>query len=129
MKFLTCNKCGKQVSTAVPDDTVVRGWIECPDCIDETIEQGTTMNKKNCSWCRLEFIPEDTHESTEYPYLLISYENIIRVKKIESVRAYEPGEEGGEAIIYTVHLCPSCTEKFLDLMKTHGDIEIEEYDW
>ena len=32
---LTCNKCGKPVSTEVPDDTVVRAWIECPECVNK----------------------------------------------------------------------------------------------
>ncbi len=30
---LTCNRCGKSVSNEMPDDTVVRAWIECPECI------------------------------------------------------------------------------------------------
>ncbi len=32
---LHCNTCGKAVSTEVPDDTIVRGYIECPECIEE----------------------------------------------------------------------------------------------
>lgn len=30
---LRCWKCGKPVSTPVPSDTVVRGTIECPECV------------------------------------------------------------------------------------------------
>ena len=30
---LKCSKCGKSVSTAVPLETIVRAWIECPECI------------------------------------------------------------------------------------------------
>ena len=29
---LKCRKCGKYVSTEVPDNTVVRAVIECPGC-------------------------------------------------------------------------------------------------
>lgn len=29
-----CMQCGKSVSTEVPDDTVVRAWVECPECIE-----------------------------------------------------------------------------------------------
>jgi DNA-directed RNA polymerase subunit RPC12/RpoP len=32
---LRCNKCGKSVSIEVPDDTILRGWIECPECIEK----------------------------------------------------------------------------------------------
>ena len=32
---LHCGECGKVVSTEVPDDTVVRAWIECPECIEK----------------------------------------------------------------------------------------------
>ena len=28
-----CNKCGKEVSSDVPDNTILRGWVECPECI------------------------------------------------------------------------------------------------
>ena len=31
--YLRCNSCGKQISNQLPDDTIVRGWIECPECI------------------------------------------------------------------------------------------------
>lgn len=32
---LRCNGCGKSVSTGVPDHTLVRAWIECPECIEK----------------------------------------------------------------------------------------------
>ncbi len=32
---ITCMKCGKTVSTPVPEDTVISAWVECPDCIEE----------------------------------------------------------------------------------------------
>jgi hypothetical protein len=32
---LTCNNCGKIVSTEVPDNTVVRACLECPECIEK----------------------------------------------------------------------------------------------
>ena len=33
--LITCNKCGEPVSTDVPDDTVIRAWVECPECKEE----------------------------------------------------------------------------------------------
>lgn len=37
---LRCNSCGKSVSTEVPCDTVVRAWLECPECIEKRMEKG-----------------------------------------------------------------------------------------
>jgi len=31
---LHCLMCGRIVSTEVPDNTVVRAWIECPECLE-----------------------------------------------------------------------------------------------
>ena len=33
-KRLKCYICGKEVSTPIPEKTVVRAWIECPECTD-----------------------------------------------------------------------------------------------
>ncbi|MCK5236152.1 MAG: hypothetical protein KAR06_04120 [Deltaproteobacteria bacterium] len=35
MKRITCNRCGTAVSSPVPDGTVVRGWVECIECIEK----------------------------------------------------------------------------------------------
>lgn len=32
---LKCSRCGKDVSTPVPIDTIVRAFIECPECINK----------------------------------------------------------------------------------------------
>jgi DNA-directed RNA polymerase subunit RPC12/RpoP len=32
---LHCQRCGKVVSTEVPDDAIVRAFVECPECIEE----------------------------------------------------------------------------------------------
>jgi DNA-directed RNA polymerase subunit RPC12/RpoP len=34
MRGLKCSNCGKIVSSPVPDNTIVRAWIECPECIE-----------------------------------------------------------------------------------------------
>ena len=31
---LKCSKCGKVVSSEVPDNIVIRAFIECPECIE-----------------------------------------------------------------------------------------------
>jgi len=31
---LKCSNCGKSVSTEVPDKTIIRAWIECPECLE-----------------------------------------------------------------------------------------------
>lgn len=32
-KVIHCSRCGAAVSTAVPSDTVIRAWVECPECV------------------------------------------------------------------------------------------------
>ncbi len=34
---LKCWVCAKSVSTEVPDETVMRATLECPECFDETL--------------------------------------------------------------------------------------------
>ena len=36
---LNCNGCGKYVSTPVPADTIIRAWIECPECVERQEEE------------------------------------------------------------------------------------------
>lgn len=31
-----CARCGKAVSSPVPKPTIVRAWVECPECIETT---------------------------------------------------------------------------------------------
>ena len=31
---LRCSKCGKSVSSPVPINTIVRAWLECPECTE-----------------------------------------------------------------------------------------------
>ena len=42
LKRLHCHRCGSVVSTPVPSDAVVRGWIECPECIEKPAGITTT---------------------------------------------------------------------------------------
>lgn len=32
---IRCNGCGKTVSTGVPKHTIMRAWVECPECIEK----------------------------------------------------------------------------------------------
>ena len=32
---ICCMKCGKSVSSPVPKDTIVRAWVECPECLEK----------------------------------------------------------------------------------------------
>ncbi len=32
---IKCCVCGKSVSTEVLDNTIIRSWIECPECIEK----------------------------------------------------------------------------------------------
>jgi len=42
---IRCSKCGKAVSSEVPDNTVIRAWVECPECIKMHKEGGEGMNR------------------------------------------------------------------------------------
>jgi hypothetical protein len=44
---LKCCGCGIDVSTEVPDGTIVRAWIECPDCIVKANESEKRDAGKN----------------------------------------------------------------------------------
>ncbi len=35
-----CSKCGKNVSDfEIPEDGIIRAWIECPECIEKELDQ------------------------------------------------------------------------------------------
>lgn len=34
-----CMNCGKSVSSEVPEGTIVRAWVECPECIEKKPKQ------------------------------------------------------------------------------------------
>lgn len=36
---LRCFKCGKSVSTEVPDETIIRATLECPECLEITLKK------------------------------------------------------------------------------------------
>lgn len=37
---IKCNRCGKGVSSQVPEGTIVRAWVECPECVEKDNEPG-----------------------------------------------------------------------------------------
>lgn len=52
---LRCNQCGKSVSTEVADETIIRAWIECPECI----EKGpTSVDERMLKWFAFGHLPE-----------------------------------------------------------------------
>ena len=53
---LHCNKCGESVSTEVPDNTILRGWIECPECIEKQPSLDEWEVERECETCKPEFI-------------------------------------------------------------------------
>ena len=42
---LHCSVCGRDVSTEVPDGTIVRAFIQCPDCINDDMTQNGKENE------------------------------------------------------------------------------------
>jgi len=43
-KKLMCWKCHKVVSTPVPGDTLIRGTVECPECVESTVEPDKSLS-------------------------------------------------------------------------------------
>lgn len=52
---LRCGKCAKVVSTVVTDDTIVRAWIECPECIEKG---NPSMEERMLKWFEFGHLPE-----------------------------------------------------------------------
>jgi hypothetical protein len=49
---IKCNICGKDVSTEVPEGTVVRAWIECPECTQDEIDSHWDGSKDQNALCK-----------------------------------------------------------------------------
>lgn len=50
---IRCNECGKSISTEVPDETIIRAWIVCPECIEGKVKEQTNDYKYcgcNSNW-------------------------------------------------------------------------------
>ena len=48
---IRCNLCGAVVSTEVSNNTVVRGWVECAECVRPfPINQPSSEYKTTISW-------------------------------------------------------------------------------
>lgn len=47
MAVIKCTRCGKGVSSEVPNDTIVRAFVECPECCEKQEEkEARIMNWK-----------------------------------------------------------------------------------
>lgn len=44
---LFCFSCGKSVSNELPDDTVVRAALFCPECIIKSVVPGSVVEVEN----------------------------------------------------------------------------------
>lgn len=40
-----CSRCGASVSSEVPDNTIIRAWVECPECIEKERDNEQENNK------------------------------------------------------------------------------------
>lgn len=47
---LRCYDCGKPVSTEVPDDTIIRATLHCPECIGEQTAVEATVSSFECDF-------------------------------------------------------------------------------
>lgn len=47
---LPCYECGKSVSSEVPEDTVVRAALFCPECIEQMTLDGRLRSAADVRW-------------------------------------------------------------------------------
>lgn len=52
MRHLLCNRCGGAVSNLVPDETVLKAFVMCPDCVAKEKESHyeVRQNEKTGVW-------------------------------------------------------------------------------
>lgn len=37
---IRCSRCGEPVSSVeIPPETIIRAWVECPECVEKDIEK------------------------------------------------------------------------------------------
>lgn len=41
-----CSECGKEVSSPVPDDFVIRAFVQCPECAREEYKMMEKLKKR-----------------------------------------------------------------------------------
>ncbi len=44
---LKCSRCHKEVSSEISEGTVVRAWVECPECIEKGPDGEITLGSKH----------------------------------------------------------------------------------
>ena len=42
---IRCCRCGEPASSEVPDGTIVRAWVECPECVEKYDKEEKKMGK------------------------------------------------------------------------------------
>lgn len=62
---ITCNKCGKPVSTEISDNTIITAWVECQKCISDSYSF-RVLNISN----NLSFYPESRLDTMEFKELI-----------------------------------------------------------
>jgi len=44
-EYIRCSRCSKRVSSPVSEDTVIRAWIECPECLQKQQDEVLTCDQ------------------------------------------------------------------------------------
>lgn len=73
---LRCMKCGKSVSSEVPDSTVVRAYLECPECVASSPEHAALEKIANTEMPPADSTPEVEWQSRIYVLRSIAREAI-----------------------------------------------------
>lgn len=86
---IPCNACGKSVSSEVPGTTIMRAWIECPECLKKEKDENKRVYTKHiificCLFCL-------------YVILIlysVQIKDLINYQKISNCDITLPGKSG-----------------------------------
>ena len=59
MANIKCSRCGKNVSSYIQNDILVRAWVECPECV-ELLEESNEVK------CDHKWQHQETKKRTRY---------------------------------------------------------------
>lgn len=85
---LKCSRCGLAISTEVPEETIVRAWAECPECLkkeqewEKEFEDVISYENEDCGYLR-EWIELDRKNLVELVEKYLLKEKFTQKVKIK----------------------------------------------
>ena len=129
-----CYDCGKVVSTHVPEDTVIRGATQCPECID--VGKGDvlrTMQREQVAWVKHNFGEREAWQ----PLLGVAEEvgelSHAYLKRHQGIRMQEGHDEAivdavADIVIFLSDFCSSEGIDLADAVELTWE-KVRQRDW